>query len=133
MPDNTMKGIVAKVNNDGILLITKELPKGEWWNGIGECIKFIKPELTGCEVELTIQNLETRKFTFIKQLTKVQTTSTNIKPSIVQSVDMAEARRYRAMAVAYSKDMFVADKIEETDFIAMAEGIFKYIWDGKHE
>jgi len=68
MEDNKIKGIVKNLSNKtkGILLETPENLEGIWWNPLGDNVKaFIKPELKGCEVELTVVNQEHHTFSFI--------------------------------------------------------------------
>jgi hypothetical protein len=130
--DLKIVGIVKKVNNNGILLQTRDDIEGKWYNGVGKVIDFIKPELRGSEVEITLQNIEKHIFTFL--------TIKKEQPQIIEGVkndsvskQEEEKRRYRAMAISYSKDLVIAEKISESEMVSIADGIFFYILTGERK
>lgn len=61
-------GIVKAVNKNGILLITKDNDKGQWWNGLGKVIEYITQDLRSNEVEITIINQENHTFSYLRVL-----------------------------------------------------------------
>lgn len=81
MADNKIKGIVKVVSEDkgGIFLFTKDDQTGSWWNSVGDLAKNqVKKGLKGTEIELTIVNLEKRKFSHVNIL-NCQSVQTNDK------------------------------------------------------
>lgn len=57
-------GFIKAVHESGIKLQTKEDIEGQWYNAVGKAKEYIKPELKGTEVEITILNNKT--FSYIK-------------------------------------------------------------------
>jgi hypothetical protein len=51
-----------------------------------------------------------------------------IEDSPPSAYSESEKRKIRSMAVAYAKDLVVAEKTEATNLIPVAENIFRYIW-----
>lgn len=117
-----MKGLVDKVNNNGIKI------GDNWYNAIKECEKYVTKDLEGCEVELTMLP-NSNKFAFVK-VTREKVVTETVKgenKGAVSEIDI----KYRSMAISFSKDLVIADKISEADMITIADGIFFYIKTGK--
>jgi len=133
MIDNKLTGIVKATNKKqtGLLLIYKDSEDElieSWFNLIGdndEIMKLITLNLRRKEIELTISNIEKRTFSYLR----IIESSNNLgKKSNNLCINVEDARKYRAMSVSYSKDAWIADKIEKEEVLTMAQSIFIYIW-----
>jgi len=64
-----IKGIVKAVKKDltGFLLWEKE-GQENWYKGIGKVLEYIKPELKGKEIEITLINQEHHTFSYLRIL-----------------------------------------------------------------
>ena len=120
--NNKIKGIVKAVSekNKSLLLQTKDSPDGNWWKGVDKAQEYVKKELKGNEIELTILNTEKRLFSYINTLcTEVQQSKTD-----------GESQRLRSMALSYAKDLVVGEIIPHTEILSTAESFFNYIKKG---
>lgn len=69
MEDIKIKGIVKAVRKDctGLLLLNNKNEE-QWFKGVGNVLKYIKPELKGNEIMITLINQETHTFSYLEVL-----------------------------------------------------------------
>lgn len=121
----TIKGKISRVAKTGGIQLNDVEDK--WYNPSDKAKEYVKKELFGKEVELTMQ--DDGKFSFI-QVTEA--TPAEGKP---YNMNAMEERKTRSMALAYSKDMAVAritkgEEIPVAAIIVTAEKFREYVWEG---
>ena len=116
--ENKVKGIIKGVNKTGVLI------DGYWYNAVEKAVNYVNPEIKGKEATLTLVSETT--FNHISlNLRQKEAIGNGDRPSNIEDM-----RRIRSMCAAYSKDLWVADKITKEEFITVAQSIFTYIMDG---
>jgi len=97
-----------------------------WYNPSPDVKKYATKELVGCEVEVTIS--ENNIVTFLSKTAPAQG-----QKSVANFTggDESEKRKIRSMAIAYAKDLIVAERVPKDNLLNAAETIFNYIWSGK--
>ena len=96
--DNIIKGIVKAVRKDNTgLLLLKSDGTEQWFKGVGNALKYIKPELKGNEVELHL--VSNTAFSFLKTLTsQKESDSHNSKDDYWQRREQREIVKETKMA-----------------------------------
>ena len=125
----TKKGIVTLVaSSKGIKLEGED----NYYNPIGKCKEYVKTEMKGKEVELTLTDGDDHKFAFIKVIG-----GTSV-PTEKPKAEGSGSGQTRSFALAYSKDLAVAriakgESIATSEILLIAEKFDKYMRTGSQE
>jgi len=132
----TKKGIVTLVaSSKGIKLEGED----DYYNPIGKCKEYVKTEMKGKEVELTLLDNDDHKFAFIKVIGGESVPKEKeTKPEAKTDWDLKNKRDYRAMSISYAKDIAIArinkgENVSTNEMMIEADKFHYYIMNGLKE
>lgn len=121
----TKKGNITYVAKTGGIKLEGD---DSYYNPVGKCKEFIKKEMEGSEVEITLLDNDDHKFAFIKTISS--SVSSPTAHSTPATNPNSELTKMRSMCLSYAKDLVVADKVEIEKMIAAAQKMYEYVKEG---